>query len=82
MSKRHAVTLGDRLRTARIKLKKTQFDVAKESGLRPEAVSRLENGKSGASLGSLHKLAPVLGLTLEELVDLSTAFQTAKEKSK
>lgn len=70
------VTLGDRLRNAREKLGKSQWDVATEAGLRPETLSRLENGSS-AGLSSLHKLAPVLGLDVMRLVS-----SREKEKGK
>ena len=61
------MTLGDELRSARKKLGKTQYEIAVEAGLRPEVVSRLETGKSRASLLSLHKLCPILGLSLDTL---------------
>lgn len=68
MTKRAVITLGDRLKSARIKLKKSQLEVAVAAGIRPEVVSRLENGRTNASLATLHKVAPVLGLTIEDLV--------------
>lgn len=69
MAKRALViTIGDRLKAKRLALKKSQYEVAVESGLRPEVISRLETGKSNASLASLHKLAPVLGFSIDELV--------------
>lgn len=79
MTKRALVTLGDKLRAKRLALKKSQYEVAVEAGLRPEVISRLENNKSPGSLVSLHKLAPVLGLTIEELANLS---QPPKPKGK
>lgn len=73
MNKRLVISIGDQLKSARIKLKMSQYEVAQRAGLRPEVISRLETGKSGASLASLHKLAPVLGFSLDELVASSTA---------
>lgn len=68
MSKRAAiVTIGDQLRAARIKKKMSQYELAQLVGLRPEAISRLEGGKSRGSLASLHKLCPALGLSLDDL---------------
>lgn len=67
MTKRATVTLGDQVRAARIKKGLTQYQLAQDAGLRPEVISRLENGKSGSSLASLHKLAPLLGLSLDDL---------------
>ncbi len=68
MTKRAIVTIGDRLRAKRLALKKSQYEVAVLAGLRPEVISRLETGKSSASLASLHKLAPVLGFSIDELM--------------
>lgn len=80
MARRAIITIGDRLRSARLKLRKSQFEVAVEAGIRPEVISRLETNKSGASLASLHKLAPVLGLTLDELVREPAAAKPPKKK--
>lgn len=83
MSKRALVTIGDRLRAKRLALKKSQYEVAVEAGLRPEVISRLETGKSNASLASLHKLAPILGFSIDELVkDQQTVSKTMKGKTK
>lgn len=77
MSKRLVVTLGDKVRSRREGLGMSQYELAQKSGLRPEVVSRIETGKSGASLASLHKLAPILGLSIDELVrDQSTVRKT------
>jgi DNA-binding XRE family transcriptional regulator len=68
MTKRAPVaTIGERLRAKRLALKKSQYEVAVEAGLRPEVISRLENNKTKASLTSLHKLAPILGFSIDEL---------------
>jgi transcriptional regulator with XRE-family HTH domain len=81
MSKRAVVvTLGDRLRAKRLALKKSQYEIAVEAGLRPEVISRLETGKSNASLASLHKLAPVLGFTIDELMRSESAVSKPKGK--
>lgn len=77
MTKRAPVTLHDELRAARLRLKKTQYEIAIEAGVRPEVVSRLERGKSRASLASLHKLCPVLGLSLDELTAKSNLAKPA-----
>lgn len=83
MSKRALVTIGDKLRAKRLALKKSQYEVAVEAGLRPEVISRLETNKSNASLASLHKLAPVLGFSIDELVkDQQTVSKTTKGKTK
>lgn len=81
MTKRALVTIGDRLRAKRLALKKSQYEIAVEAGLRPEVISRLETGKSNASLASLHKLAPVLGFSIDELMKDQSVSNT-KGKSK
>lgn len=69
MKKPAVVTVGDRVRAARNAKALSQLDLAQAAGLRPEVVSRLERGASAASLASLHKLAPILGVTLDELLN-------------
>ena len=80
MSKRPVVTLGDRLRAARLKAQKSQYQVAREAGVRPEVVSRIETGKSPGSLGSLHTIAPVVGLTIDDLTTDPTVIAKPKGK--
>lgn len=84
MSKpRSVVTLGDKVRAARLKKNLSQYELAQQAGVRPEVVSRIETGKSSASLTSLHKIGPVLDLTLEELTKDQAAFHAAgKRKGK
>lgn len=81
MTKRAPITLGDKLRAKRLAMKKSQLEVAIEAGLRPEVISRLENGKSPGSLASLHKLAPVLGLSIDELTKDQQATATKTKGS-
>ena len=83
MAKRPLViTIGDRLKAKRLALKKSQYEVAVEAGLRPEVISRLENNRSNASLASLHKLAPVLGFSIDELVKDQTSVKQQKGKAR
>jgi len=67
MPKRAVVTLGDKVRAARIEKGLTQLELAQKAGVRPEVVSRIETDKSPGSLGTLYKLVPHLGLTIDEL---------------
>lgn len=62
------ITVADRLKAARQAAGKTQLELANEAGLRPEVVSRIERGKCPATLLSLRKLCPVLGVTIDEMV--------------
>mgnify|MGYP001618312600 CR=1 FL=1 len=85
MARRPVITIGDRVKTARLKLKKSQYELAVEAGMRPECLSRIETGKSPGSLATLHKLCPVLGLTIDELTgktDSLAAPTTATKKGK
>jgi transcriptional regulator with XRE-family HTH domain len=66
--KRKPVTVGDRVVHGRKALGMTQLELAAAAGIRPETVSRIEGNKNDASLASLHKLCPILGFTLDELV--------------
>lgn len=66
-------TLADRLVHARKRKGLTQFEVAAQAGIRPEVLNRIERGKSNGALLSLHKLAPVLGMSIDELVGLTPA---------
>lgn len=75
MGKR-VVTLGDRVRSQREKLGLTQYQVAVRAGVRPEGISRIETGKSPASLVSLHKIAPVLGMSIDELLRDQSSTQS------
>jgi len=47
----------------------TQLDLANDSGCRPDQISSWECGRKVPSLGSLAKLARVMGVKLAELVD-------------
>ncbi len=83
MARRNVITLGDKLRKRRTDLKKSQYDVAKEAGVRPELISRLENGRSDGSFASLHKIAHVLGMTIDELTaDVTTTKKTHNQGKK
>lgn len=62
------ITIGDRVRAARVKRGLTQNELANAAGIRPEVISRLENSRCAASLTSLCKIAPVLRITIDELV--------------
>lgn len=82
MSRNKIVTIGDRVRHARQRLGKTQLELAIQCGMRPEQVSRIESGRSNAGLASLHALAPVLGMTLDELVGTNSSIKPKKEEKK
>jgi len=72
-------TVGDKVRSARVKKKLSQLELAHQAGVRPEVVSRIELGKSSGSLGSLYKIAPVLDMTLDDLLE-SPTIRVKKKK--
>lgn len=69
MRRNKIVTVGDRVRHGRERLGLTQLEFAIRCQMRPEQVNRIEKGRSDAGLASLHKLAPVLGMTIDELIN-------------
>ena len=82
MPKRAVVTVADKVRAARKKKGLSQLELAAEAGVRPEVVSRIETGKSAGSLASLHKIAPLLDLTLDDLAPRPVAAKTSKALDK
>ena len=82
MTKRASVTVGDRVRAKRLALKLSQYEVAKLAGIRPETMSKLETGKNAASLVTLHKVAPILGTTIDELLNDETTAPKPPKKTK
>lgn len=68
MTKRAPVNIGDRVRAKRLAKNMSQYQVAQLAGIRPETMSKLETGKSASSLVTLHKVAPVLDTTIDELM--------------
>lgn len=67
--KRIVLTVGDRIRKARENKGLSQWELATRAGIRPETVSHLECNRRQAALGSLWKLAPVLGVKMEWLLN-------------
>lgn len=61
------VDVAKALKKARVKAGKTQFEVAIAANIRPESLSRIENGMR-ASPATLERLAPVLSLNIRELL--------------
>ena len=56
--------LSNRLRRFRTQSKLSQSDLEKLTGLRRQYISRLENGRTVPSLGTLERLAVALGIPL------------------
>lgn len=57
------------LKRLRVQRDLTLAQVAYESGLHQDTVSRLENLRRGADLKTIYKLARVLGASYDEIVD-------------
>lgn len=59
--------LGKRIRQAREKLNMSQFQLHEKTGISTTQISTYENGKKGVGIHVLAKIAPALGLSLDEL---------------
>ncbi|SFL90908.1 helix-turn-helix domain-containing protein [Pelosinus propionicus] len=64
---------GKRIRALREMQGITQLELAEKAGIDNSLVSRIENGQSEGSIQSLKKIATVLGVTVAELLNESTA---------
>lgn len=62
-------SIGDRIRELRQKLKYTQVDVAKGTGIPQSNLSEFETGKLNPSMITLRKLAHFFGMSLSNLFD-------------
>jgi transcriptional regulator with XRE-family HTH domain len=60
--------LASRLRARRKSLGLTQHQLAELAGTDQSHISRLEQGRKGATTGMLHRIAQALGLSLSELL--------------
>lgn len=56
--------LGDALAHARYRRRLSQAELSKLAGLKPSALSRLENGRGNPTLNTLLKVCQALGVTL------------------
>jgi len=62
------MSLGDRIRDRRQIMQVTQYQLASSTGLTPQHISAIEQGKRIPSLPSLAKLAEELGVSTDYLV--------------
>jgi len=58
-----------RLRTARLRRMLTQEELARRAGTTEATVNRLENGLQRPRISTVRKLADVLGVPPDELID-------------
>jgi len=60
---------GDRLRKLRTRRFLTQVELASEAGLTESTINRLEQGLQKARISTVRKIANVLGVNPEELLN-------------
>lgn len=76
------VAFGIVLRELRKQRELSQEMLAHESGLERNYISLLELGRNSASIKTLFKLAPVLGVTVSELLEkVEDILRGAKKRS-
>ncbi len=68
-------SLGAMIRALRTEQGMTQLDLAKEMGVTDKAVSKWERDLSIPDVSSLPKLAELLGVSVEELLQAKTAVR-------
>lgn len=61
--------LGEKIRTLRLKQKKTQQQIADECGISKSLLSKIENGKTSAAMATLSRISDALGVKLSWLID-------------
>ena len=64
--------LGKKIRQLRFRAKLTQEQLANKLGIGPQSVSKWENGASMPDITTLPLLAETLGVTIDDLFDLSS----------
>jgi transcriptional regulator with XRE-family HTH domain len=66
------MTVGQNIKYFRKKLKLTQEQLAKNSGLSRNAIYNYENGRRSPDIKTLSKIAEAFGISPIELLDLDT----------
>jgi transcriptional regulator with XRE-family HTH domain len=61
-------SIGKRVRSNRTHQRMTQAELAEKTGMSDVYISRIETGTRSPSLGSLLKIALILGISLDSLV--------------
>lgn len=65
--------LPERIKSARQRAGLSQSEIAREIGLNQSSVSDWERGETAPSLANLTKLARLLGVTVDHLLDTEAA---------
>jgi transcriptional regulator with XRE-family HTH domain len=72
--------VGAALRQVRYAAGLTQQHVARTAGIRPDRLSRIERGLSGASPDMAERLAQTMAVDLDELARLAAIHQQHRER--
>ncbi len=73
-------SIGRRLRIVRIEKGMSQGDIEKRTGLLRSYLSRVENGHTIPSVGTLRKISAALGVSTAELLDSPENDSRATER--
>lgn len=68
------MTLGTRIKAARVRAKLTQADIARQFGIKASSVSQWETDETVPELDRLSRLAAILGVTVEYLTTEGAAL--------
>lgn len=71
MSSAAVPTLGERLKAARVAAGLTQLQLAVQAEVDPSTVARIESDKNLPRIDKLQSIAKVLGLALEDLLEVA-----------
>ena len=73
-------SMGKVIAAKRRELGMTQLDLAEKMGVTDKAVSKWERGLSCPDVSSLPRLAEILGMSVDELMQIKTEAMDAEEK--
>ncbi len=66
--KEYLKTIGMEFRIARIRQGLSSNDLSKITGMSPDSVLRLENGRSDAKILTMKRVADALGVSLKDIL--------------
>jgi transcriptional regulator with XRE-family HTH domain len=75
MDELNTAALGLAVRSARERLKITANDLATQTGMTPSSLSRSEKGTRMLMLDEARSIAHVLGMTVQDLMDLAVQLE-------
>ncbi len=68
MSQRASEKLGKNFKTIRLRMNKSQGDIARALGVDRGYISNIENGKRNPTLDTIEKIAKALGVSVGEML--------------